>query len=246
MKTRNNLLIFSIGRRWFRSLDWLGTRKQLQLGSLRLLRDSPLPNPSFMRRGSHWCGAPLDPNVQFSHANRPWPLHRRRGHGGLHHRSRHWCRRRRGLRRVPPPGDHLLHRARLGDACRRPDLTAGRGGGGTHRGRGRSGLPPRAPGVPGPGSGGHHNRGGRERRGRRRRAARRGGLEGCALVLVEVAADARRGGKEGRHRGGGRSRGGRGRDRDAGPCDCSRDGGRGCHGAVCRARGAATREIEPG
>uniref|UniRef100_A0A0A9E1R7 Uncharacterized protein n=1 Tax=Arundo donax TaxID=35708 RepID=A0A0A9E1R7_ARUDO len=190
------LLLFNIGRRWFRILDWLGPRKQLQLGSLWHLPYYPLRYSAFMRCGPHWCRAPLYPTVQLSHPNRPWPLHLRQGHRSLQRRGGHYRRRRRGLRRrEPSPGDHLLHGARLGDACRRPDLAAGPGGGGAHRGRGRSGLPPRAPGVPGPGSGGRRHRGGRERRGRRRRAAWRGGLKRGALVLVEVAADADRAGK---------------------------------------------------
>ena len=240
---RNNLLLFNIGRRWFRSLNWLGPRKQLQPGSLWHLRGSPFPNPSFMRRRSHWCRALLHPTIQLPHPNRPRSLNLWRGHGSLQHRSWHWHwrRRRRGLRRVPSPGDDLLHCAGLGDACREPDLAAGGGRNRTHRGRRWRGLLPRAPRVPGPGSGGRHHGSRCKRRRGRRRTARRGGLEGGALVLVEVTADAGRVGEEGRHRGCRRS-GGRRSDRHAWPCDRGCDGGRGGDGAVRRARGAAANE----
>ncbi|BAT02007.1 Os07g0546150, partial [Oryza sativa Japonica Group] len=153
----------------------------------------------------------------------------------LHH---HWDRHRRrrwrgGFRRVPPPGDHLLHGARLRNARRRPDLTtAAAAGGRTHRRRGRSRLPPRPPGVPGPGSGGPRSRGWGERRGRRGRAARRGGgLEGRALVLVEVAADAGRVGEERRDRGRRRRGSGGGGRRGAGASGRRGSGRLGGHGA---------------
>lgn len=144
---------------------------------------------------------------------------------------------------MPPTGDYLLHSARLRDARRRPDLTAA--GGRNNRRRGWSDLPLRTPGVTRSRSSGGHRRHGWERRGRRPRAARRGQLEGRALVLIEVAADAGGIGEEGRDSGSRRRCGGSGGSPRA--RGCSRRGGRSGRGAVgrsCRdARGGGEREL---
>lgn len=136
---------------------------------------------------------------------------------------------------MPPTGDYLLHSARLRDARRRPDLTAA--GGRNNRRRGWSDLPLRTPGVTRSRSSGGHRRHGWERRGRRPRAARRGQLEGRALVLIEVAADAGGIGEEGRDSGSRRRCGGSGGSPRA--RGCSRRGGRSGRGAVGRSCRAA-------
>lgn len=145
---------------------------------------------------------------------------------------------------MPPTGDYLLHSARLRDARRRPDLTAA--GGRNNRRRGWSDLPLRTPGVTRSRSSGGHRRHGGERRGRRRRAARRGQLEGRALVLVEVAADAGGIGEEGRNSGSSRRCGGSGGSARA--RGCSRRGGRSGRGAIgwsCGDAPAARIKIPP-